>query len=193
MPYALLMLAAVPAEAPCALQGWSTDADPTGLRVRAGPAISAREIGRLPAAIDGDDPHAPEFDIVDARGGWVKIANATDSDNPGTPRPVFAGTGWVHGSRVGFSLQTEKGRAGPSVHAPVLVESEAFFGGAGGAALPILGCSGGWLRLRYTLPADAPLAKGPRTGEAWFGGVCGNQHTTCDGLSEEKSAAGALE
>jgi hypothetical protein len=191
----LLLLAAAAGPQPgaaCKLDGWSNDTDPAGLRVRAGPSLAAREIGRLPPAFTGDDSHAPEFDILDVQNGWVKIANAVDADNPGKPRPIFKGVGWVHGSRVEFSIQTNKGRAGPDIGAPVVVEGEDLFSEAGGRAQPISGCSGGWVRLRYTLPAGIKPTKGPRTGEAWFGGVCGNQHTTCDGLDETKSLPGRL-
>lgn len=190
----LTLMAAMAAEPArrCMLEGWSNDTDPAGLRVHAGPGFATPEIGRLPAAIVGDDHYAPNFHIVDVRDGWVKIADADDTDNPGKPRPVFRGTGWVHASRVVFTVQSETGRAGPSVRAKVVVKASDWLGDAGERVQPIVGCSGGWARLRYTIPADARTLTGPRSGVAWFGGICGNQHTTCDSLDENKSPPGKL-
>lgn len=131
----LTLMAAVAAEPPrrCMLQAWSNDTDPAGLRVHAGPGLATPEIGRLPAAIDGDEHYAPNFNIVDVRDGWVKIADADDTDNPGKPPAVFRGPGWVHGSRVVFTVQSDTGRAGPSVRAKVVVKASDWLGDAGGA------------------------------------------------------------
>ena len=185
----LLLLAAGNAMPPCTLQAWSTDADPAGLRVHAAPALASREIGRLPPAIGGGDSHAPNFDIVDVRNGWVRIAHAEDADNPGKPRRVFAGSGWVHGSRVAFTVQSGNGRARPDRRSPAIVRADEWLGDAGGTVQPITACAGGWARLRYRF-APAIGVKGARSGDAWFGGVCGNQHTTCDSLDETKSLPG---
>ncbi|MFD1950444.1 hypothetical protein ACFSGX_06650 [Sphingomonas arantia] len=186
----VLAAAAVPASAArCAIDGWSSDTDPTGLRVRAGPASGAREIGRLPPAIRGDDRYAPSFHIVDMQDGWVNIAGADDLDAP-TPRPVFGGTGWVHGSRVTFTVQATVGRAAARVGAPVVVALDTDLGDAGERTQPILACSGGWGRLRYRVPEGAKATIGARTGKAWFGAVCGNQHTSCDSLVEADSVPG---
>jgi hypothetical protein len=174
------------------LQAWSNDTDPAGLRVHAGPDLASPEIGRLPAAIAGDDRYAPNFNIVDVRDGWVKIADADDNDNPGKPRTVFRGTGWVHGSHVVFTVQSEVGRAAPSPRARVVVKASDWLGDAGERVQPILDCSGGWARLRYTIPAEARTLVGLRYGVAWFGGICGNQYTTCDSLDENKSPPGRL-
>lgn len=126
------------------------------------------------------------------RDGWVKIADADDTDNPGKPRAVFRGTGWVHGSRVVFTVQSGTGRAAPSVQAKVMVKASDWLGDAGERKQPIVDCSGGWARLRYTIPADARTLTGPRSGVAWIGGICGNQHTTFDSLDENKSPSGRL-
>jgi hypothetical protein len=191
----LALMAATAAEPPrrCTLDAWSNDADPAGLRVHAGPGLATPEIGRLPAAIDTEEErYAPNFHIVDVRDGWVKIADADDLDNPGKPRPVFRGTGWVHGSRVVFTVQSETGRAAPSPRAKAIVRGSDWLGDAGERVQPIVDCSGGWARLRYTLPAEMRALAGPRAGIAWFGGICGNQFTTCDGLDETKSRPGRL-
>jgi hypothetical protein len=189
--FAILMLTiqASPATR-CSLLAWSNDPDPAGLRVHSGPGIDAPEIGRLPAAISGDDSYAPEFTVIDMRNGWAEITGADDSENPGPPRSVFKGTGWVHGSRIVFAIQSGIGRAGPNIRAPIVVRSDDWLADADGKGQPMIDCSGGWVRLRYSFPSDARISKGKRSGEAWFGAVCGNQHTTCDGLSEDKSTPG---
>lgn len=182
----LLMLTA--ASGPCALEGWSTDTDPAGLRVHAGPAIGSPEIGRLPPPfVDRGDSDAPAFTIVDARDGWVRITGATDATMSPMPRAIFKGTGWVHGSRVAFTVQSETGRSRPDVNAPVMVRADDWLGDAGEKIQPITGCRGGWARLRYRIPANLRVKTGSRTGEAWFGGICGSEHTTCDSLSERNS------
>lgn len=186
---AMLAAASQPG-ARCAIEGWSIDTDRAGLRVHAGPSLDAREIGRLPRAVEGDDHYAPGFAIVDVEHGWVRIARADDAENPGHPRPVFAGTGWVHASRVAFTIQSGIGRARPDRRSPAVVRLGDWLGDGGGAVQPIVACSGGWARLRYAAPAEVAVKAGPRSGEAWFGGICGNQHTTCDGIDEERSAPG---
>ncbi len=186
----LMLTAAGAAAEPCALQGWSNDTDPAGLRVHAGPALGSAEIGRLPPAVRGEDTYAPNFDIVDVRGGWVRIARADDLDKPGKARAVFRGTGWVHASRVAFTVQSEVGRSASDLRGKPIVRASGWLGDAGGTGQPIVACAGGWARLRYRLPGEVRALVGARSGEAWFGGICGNQHTTCDSLDETKSRSG---
>src|SRR5688572_22661235 len=63
----------------CSFSGWSTDPDPRGLNVRAGPSATARILGTLPPPEPGEDVEVDfgaTFDVVEARDGWFRIENA---------------------------------------------------------------------------------------------------------------------
>lgn len=193
-PRALLaaLVAVAAAAAPCAtratsraacrIEGWSIDPDPSGLRVRAGPARTAREIGRLPGFVrDRDGDYGPAFTIVAARDGWLKISGANDRWRPSDlpPRAVFAGSGWIHGSRVRLAVQSGIGRAAPRFDAATIVDSGDQWLTDAGVVDAVTDCAGDFARLRYHLPAGAKV-QGARNGEAWFDRTCGDQRTTCD-------------
>ncbi|RYI36020.1 MAG: hypothetical protein EON48_00390 [Acetobacteraceae bacterium] len=163
----------------CRIGGWS--GDPAGMPVRAVPSDTARALGHLPPFVrDDDGDYGSGFDILKARDGWLRIAGVTDAYRPSNrlPRRLFAGTGWVDGSSVRVAAQSGTGRAAPRADAPVIVSlGEEWLAGAG-EVLAVTDCRGGWARLRYHLHA-ATRATGPRTGEAWFNGICPDQRTTC--------------
>jgi hypothetical protein len=161
----------------CSIEGWSIDPDPQGLRVRAGPSATARVVGRLPGFVrDDDGDYGPGFAIVGAQGGWLHIRDARDAWAP-TPRATYRGAGWVHGSMVRVAVQSGTGRALPSPDAAALVDIGGEWLTEKGQVSAVTGCRGRWAKLRYALTA-AP-ARGSRTGEAWFTGICGDQRTTC--------------
>lgn len=167
--------------ATCAIEGWSIDRDPAGLRVRAGPSARAAVVGRLPAyVVDRDGDYGPFFRIVAARGGWLRIREANDSWRPSDLpiRPVFTGSGWVHGSMVRVAVQSMVGRAAPTSSAPVLMSTGGPWLSEQGRVMAITDCSARWAKVRYSLPRPPPV--GPRNGEAWFTRICGDQRTTCD-------------
>lgn len=166
----------------CRIEGWSIDPDPTGLRVRAGPALTAREIGRLPAFIRNDDgDYGPAFTIVASHDGWLRIAGANDRWRPSNlaPRPIFTGNGWIHGSRARVAVQSGIGRAAPRLDAAVVIDSGDQWLTDAGTISAITGCAGSFAKLRYHLPAEVTV-KGVRDGQAWFSRTCGDQRTTCD-------------
>lgn len=189
----LLLLAFGPSQtnAPCSFYAYSTDTDPTGLRVRAGPNRAAKEIGRLPAAVSSrkTDSYAPEFDVIASRDGWLQIRNANDYYHPGRRRPIFKGTGWISGSKVTIAIQSGIGHTGPGASTPILVDLGDWMSDVSGQVLAVTGCSGKWAKVRYTVPERQPI-KGPHVGEAWFAGICGNQRTTCEQQDSEPGAPG---
>ena len=167
--------------AACAIEGWSVDPDRAGLRVRAGPSARAAVVGRLPAyVVDRDGSYGPFFQIVAAKGEWLRIREANDSWRPSDLpiRAIFAGSGWVHGSMVRVAVQSPNGHAAPSASARILVRTGGAWLSERGAVTATTGCSANWAKVRYTLPG--PRAFGPRNGEAWFTRICGDQRTTCD-------------
>lgn len=169
-------------ERACRIEGWSIDSDPSGLRVRAGPAKTAREVGRLPAFVhDRDGDYGPAFTIVAARDGWLRIVQANDRWRPSDlpARPVYAGSGWIHGSRARLGVQSGVGRAAPRRDAPIVVDTGDQWLTDAGTISDITDCAGGFAKLRYHLPAKVK-ARGARAGEAWFAPACGDQRTTCD-------------
>ena len=166
----------------CHIEGWSIDPDPTGLRVRAGPDKAAREIGRLPAFVRSDDgDYGPGFAVTGARGGWLRIAHASDAWRPSDlpRRTVFSGEGWVHGSRVRLGIQSGQGFAGPGGGGRPVVDIGRNWISDYGVIGGVLDCNGAWVKVAYAVPAGK-AARGARRGAAWFTATCGDQRTTCD-------------
>ena len=167
----------------CSLEGWSVDADPSGLRVRAAPSATAKVLGHLPAyvahdPVEGGD-YGPGFDIDAARDGWLHISHSRDSWAPaGSERPTFGGAGWVHGSRVRMRVEGLLGRARPSAGSEVVVDTGSVPVSDVGTVSGVLDCAGKWARLAYRIETDRPI-RGRREGVAWFDRVCGEQRTTC--------------
>jgi hypothetical protein len=70
---------------PCDIHGWSTDRDPNGLNVRAGPSTKAKVLGTLPPPykFKSKGENAPdggwltEFSIIGFKDGWFLIEGAT--------------------------------------------------------------------------------------------------------------------
>lgn len=162
----------------CSFSGWSIDPDRAGLNVRAQPSSRARVIGRLPPPernADADRSFAVEFDVVESRGGWFRIANARRwSDNAGQ-RPTLP-SGWISGRYLGFELQTDIAFAAPDPSSPRVATSWREQGGGGRffRYRHPSACRGEWVRLMVT-------AQDGRERQAWVRGVCGSQETSCDG------------
>lgn len=165
----------------CRISGWAVDR--AGLAVREAPSATARRIGRLPPFVtDAEDEYGPSLDILEARGGWLRIAEVRDDHRPSDrpARPVFAGTGWVDGRGVRVASQSATGRAAPRPDGPALVTlaGDEWLAGAG-TVRAVTDCRGGWARVRYRL-LPGTRAAGPRSGEAWFTRICASQRTTCE-------------
>ena len=183
---ALVVAASAPAADPervatsCRIRGWSVDADPRGLNVRTAPAPGAPIVGRLPAFVrDREGDHGPTVDIVGSANGWLLIENAADSYGPGGPRPTYAGRGWVHGSRIRLAVQSPQGRAGPTAAAPVVVDAGEHWLSEVAEVTGVVACRDALAEVSYRIHPRAAVT-GARAARAWFGGVCGEQRTTCD-------------
>lgn len=174
----------------CNINGWSETASEDGSKVavRATPSASGRISGRLPT----DDRHyggpkarhLAEFDIVETRNGWFRIANVRtiaiqDASYDAYPSKI---TGWIQPSSVRFNIQSSRGFAKPSSDSAVLVTSPDWImdGWKG-----LYDCDGKWARVE-TVPADPdepyPARELPQL-KAWFRGVCGLSMIGCDDIS----------
>ena len=161
----------------CTFSGWSSDPDPRGLNVRAGPSATARIVGTLPPPERGEDIEVDfgvTFDVVESRDGWFRIRNAqrwSEQDRPST-----LPSGWISGRYLNFQLMTDKAFAAPDPGSPVVVTSY----DEDGTLMQFryrhpTACSGEWVRLSVA-------GRDGRDREAWVRGICGIQETTCDGV-----------
>lgn len=92
----------------CRIFAWSTDPDPAGQSVRAGPGAEYPVIGWLPPPLEVDgESFATEVSIVGSRDGWFQIEEATIDNyiNKVGPNVVFEGKGWVPGEFLGLSVE----------------------------------------------------------------------------------------
>ena len=170
--------AQAPRDGICSFSGWSTDPDPRGLNVRAGPSATARILGTLPPPEPGEDVEVDfgaTFDVVEARDGWFRIENARRWSQAGQGASTLP-SGWISGRFVGFQLQTDKAFAEPDPASAIVVTSWEEDGGLSqfGYRNPTA-CRGEWVRLTV-VGRDG----GERQG--WVRGVCALQETTCDGV-----------
>ncbi|QCI68749.1 hypothetical protein [Phreatobacter stygius] len=173
---------------PCDLAGWSNDADPRGMNVRAAPSARARVLGQVPPARPlpareafGDQPVKSEFRILGFHDGWFLIDKI---QAPGVaygerypvslPRP-FAGRGWVSAGLVGAAYANgglPTGRLYRAPHADAATREALDEAGQplslDGSPRHILACSGAW--------ALVETRAGTR---GWWRSLCSNQATNC--------------
>jgi hypothetical protein len=162
----------------CSFSGWSSDLDPRGLNVRAGPSATARIVGTLPPPEDHPDNETrfgATFDVVESRDGWFRIENARRWSQEGRG-PSNLPSGWISGRYLGFHLQTDKAFAEPDPASPVVAISWEEDGGI----MPFAyrqpsDCRGEWVRLTVA-------GRDGRARQGWARGVCGIQETSCDGV-----------
>ena len=168
----------------CSFSGWSTDPDPRGLNVRAGPSATARILGTLPPPEPGEDVEVDfgaTFDVVEARDGWFRIENARRWSQAGQGASTLP-SGWISGRYLGFQLVTDKAFAEPNSGSPVVAIAFAEDGGLSQFAYrQPSACRGEWVRLLVT-------GRDGREREGWVRGVCGLQETTCDGVQGDMIA-----
>lgn len=174
------MMPAVAAAAPngCTIGGWSIVTEAGGVPVRADPSPGAPIVGRLPPAVDYEgglfSGRGPEFSIVEADGGWFRIANVyvqtvKEDDVEEVPLDV---TGWIPGRAIYFGLQTYKGFAKPDPTSEVVYR----FGELSHPRdwLAVTDCLGEWAQIAYGTPQDEK--------RMWVRGICAAQETSCDGV-----------
>lgn len=170
-----------PAEATiCRIRAWSTDTDPDGQNVRAGPGTTYAVIGNLPAPQQMDDTgFATEVSIVGSQDGWFRIDAATIdnyiADNG--PDVVFQGDGWVSGRLLGLSVEGNYLFMEPSRHAPVTLDlsgrpeipSDTDY--AGLELERLHACMGDW--------AEVEVKHIDERFRGWTDDICSSQVTTC--------------
>ncbi|GEM_PF-2597913 len=176
----------------CSFGGWVRDEDPAGTNLRAGPGTQFEVVAVLPRYKDDVGGlagiEAPDFDIVEARDGWFRLANvqylpldaAQPSDRKSYP------DGWIHGSKVDFALQTEFAFARPDSASPVVAsgwyEDDVHY------QMPHRSpsdCRGEWVKLEVA-------GHDGRWRSGWARGVCHIYETSCDGVSGDGEQPGRL-
>ncbi|MBX3530778.1 MAG: SH3 domain-containing protein [Rhizobiaceae bacterium] len=174
---ATLAHAAEPATV-CNVFAWTTDDDPKGLNVRAGPGASYPVIATLPPPLQSEGyEFAPEVQIASSENGWFRIIKAVldDYGTAGGEKVVFTGSGWVSGRLLGTSVEGRYLRDGPSPGArPVLDFYEKLDSGGGPDSFAVerlLACNGLWLQVEGTY-LDKKVS-------GWTNDTCSNQVTTC--------------
>jgi hypothetical protein len=162
----------------CNFSAWSSDPDPRGLNVRAGPSPTAPVLGALPPPEPGEDievDFGTTFDVVESRNGWFRIANARRWTQVGHG-PSTIPSGWISGRYLTFQLQTDKVFEAPDPSSPTVLTSWMDNG-----TLTQFNyrnpteCRGEWVRLTVVGPDRAER-------QGWVRGICGIQETTCDGV-----------
>ncbi|QCK87307.1 hypothetical protein E8L99_16855 [Phreatobacter aquaticus] len=176
-----------PRTEPCEISGWSVDADPAGLNVRAEPSARSRVVGIVPPAWvapgrDGDagQTYRAEFRIAGYRDGWflirsIKAPGAEYGERYPRSRPQpHRGQGWVSARMVGAALANANLPVGqllqaPSRHAAVrpVRRTNGEPAGAGDVIQRLHACSGGFGLIEI---------EGVR---GWWSGLCSNQVTNC--------------
>ena len=189
--FAMLVVPCAHAAAPlathvCDLQAWVADRDPAGLNVRSAPSREARVIGTLPPMVnpDGERDYGVELRITGAKDGWLRIDGARDDasrNGLGTPRPTFAGSGWIAGNLVGFGVQSAHGHARADVGSERIVDLGKDWLSDRAEITRMLDCTGDWAHVEFRLRARMATAEAAGAPQrAWFRGICANQETTCD-------------
>ena len=121
--------------------------------------------------------------MVEARGGWFRIRNAEYFPAQAERRLASYPDGWIHGSKVGFNLQSDYAFAEPDPSSRRIATSwQADDGVHSFNYRHPDDCRGEWVHL---LVSDYHRAERP----AWARGVCGVLETTCDGIRGDSPAS----
>lgn len=167
--------------ASCSLAAISSDGDPNGLNIRAGPGTGNRVIGRIPPPrkIEGEE-FAGEVSVTGSKDGWFRIKDAVMPDYINDDdKDVFSGDGWVSGRYLHASLEEPYLRSGPSTSKPVVADlSKPSSKGESGGPDNFLvehfyACLGNWVELDGTYFGEHL--------RGWTYGTCASQVTTCGG------------
>lgn len=162
----------------CTITAWSTDKDPGGLNVRAGPGTEHPVIGTVPPPYKVEtETFAAEVTITGSKDGWFRITaaivNNYITDDP--PEIAFEGEGWVSGALLGLWVEGLRLRSTPSHDAAVAADfSEKRDGDYGPDYFTVErlhACQGYWVEVEGTY-----LGKRYR---GWTDDTCASQVTTC--------------
>lgn len=187
------------AEAPagatsCAFSAW-TNNDKAAIEVREAPSTDAKLLGQIPTGSkvgEAEYAYSIGFDVLEAKDGWLKIANASDVYNEESddyvPREVYKGEGWIKSDEARVGIQSARGFLMPDPQSERLLDIGSDWLTEMGRINNILACNEDWVLLDYTVLRKrmageelVELASDERlTGRAWFRGLCSNAETTCD-------------
>ncbi len=210
-PKAPNAVATEPATRTCDFGAFVAETDPAGLNVRAAPSPTAKVLGKIPPTFVSPTFNnygvRVEVEVIGARRGWFLIRNATDNDmlTERPPRPMYAGEGWVSGSKLTVKSQAEVGRAQPDLQAPVVLrigDNESFDSDLLVEAGRLTDCTGKWAQVEFadqrlrsmdrgSVRVDASARAGLPAGRfrAWVNRICAVQETSCDGLGADGDVA----
>jgi hypothetical protein len=178
----------------CNFSGFSKDADPAGLNVRAGPDANARILGRLPPPIkngpDSNFSFLSEAQVIGYKKGWFLIESGSSAGDDQYPAKfvAYSGRGWVAAGLIAAQLLRRTLKAAPNAaSADVLglkdIKGEPPEDGDFVKPRRVLACSGDWLHVEFALkPGMKPLMKTdapPGAIRGWANGDCSSQRTPC--------------
>ncbi len=159
LAFAALAAPAAAAEAArCDVSLGVTDPDPQGLNVRSAANAKASVV----AVLKGGDYIVVH--VIGQSGQWYAIDSATRIDTQKDDEVIFKGKGFVHGSKLGGSLDGGSAvldRPDDKSGKPIKWDQEH------GDDFKLLGCSGQFVKIQ-----------GKRA-VGWSNAVCTNQLTTC--------------
>lgn len=164
--------------AACEISAWSTDDDPNGLAIRAGPGTGNAVIGRLLPPADDESYGYAEVAITGSRNGWFRISDAIMMDYDGNKpdKVLFKGEGWVSGRYLGLVLNDSNLYREPALESTVVAKLS-FTNPNGNLFGPdsyttrLHACKGDWVEV------DASYED--RHFHGWATRTCSNQVTTC--------------
>jgi hypothetical protein len=166
--------------AACAISAWSSDRDPAGLNVRAGPVADAQVIGRLPPPIKAEGyEFAAEVSITGSKDGWFRMDKATVNNylSDEEPEVVFEGEGWVSGRMLALTLNAGELRGDAAQDAAIVARliGETAEGQRAGPDAFLVdrlhACRGDWVKVEGSFLGASY--------SGWTTGTCSNQVTTC--------------
>lgn len=164
----------------CAISAWSTDEDPGGLDIRAGPGTGSPVIARLPPPLKVEEYlFAAEVSITGSKDGWFRIDGAVLENylSDEEPEIVFEGEGWLSGRSLGLALNHPDLFEAPSTDSAVVatlfgIDPEGSASGPDSFIADRLhACEADWVEVEGTF-------LGTRL-RGWATGTCSNQVTTC--------------
>lgn len=153
------------AETKCGVSAFALDPS-SGVNVRAGAGKNFKVVKTVPK-----DEGRTMFDVVGAKGDWLKVAYAVNSKNEN----AFSGTGWVHA----ILLAIKEKRNGYKVFHTPSTKGRRINISLFDHALPLAGCQGEWVKVQ--LPVTGTEVSNPiLTGWMPPGAFCGNPWIECD-------------
>lgn len=188
----------------CSIEAFVIETDPAGLNVRQAPSHNSKILGVIPPVLkneDGNNVSVVVSVIMSNAAGWFKIQNAIEdtmlTNKPA--RPVFAGIGWVHGSKLAVVSQAEYGYTSSDYKSERNIkltdDNLGIYVDTFGSRL--IDCKGNWAQLNISTKKLSPKAakilvispsakKSAKKGyiHTWVNNICGNQETSCDGAGD---------